>query len=125
MQNLRCEFEEVGAKAVCKHCQRSLARWAGKAADIVAPCRPGSTIPRKPVDILWKLHRPRTEEEYASVTAICYACDHYQPDPGICGLKSKGGCGACKDGATFTKFKMSGAACPAKPPRFDGTPLVE
>jgi hypothetical protein len=69
-------------------------------------------------------HRPRTIEEYAIVTGICYRCDHYQPE-GICGLKAKGGCGACRDGAAFTRFKKSGAPCPAKPPRFAGTPLVE
>lgn len=66
--------------------------------------------------------RERTAEEYAIVTGICYRCEHYQPE-GICGLKAKGGCGACRDGAAFTKFKMSGAPCPDG--RFEGTPLVE
>lgn len=67
-------------------------------------------------------HRPRTDEEYVAVTRICQACEHFTGE--LCEIK-KSGCRACQSAAKFAQWKMSGAPCPAKPPRFDGTPLVE
>jgi len=118
-----CIMEPEGDVLTCKGCSRKLKRWVGLPENVVRTCK--GVTGRKSVVTSWKQHRERTPEEYAAVTATCYACEHYQPDLGICGLKAKGGCGACKDGASFAKFKLSGLPCPDKPRRFEGTELVE
>ncbi len=74
-------------------------------------------------------HRPRTAEELKIVRATCKACPHRtegggEYDAGLCKLKLAG-CSKCGSIEKFLAFQKSGKPCPDKPPRFDGTPLIE
>lgn len=109
-----CKTEVRGSKVVCTVCGYSLPRRI--VGDRFAKnCNP---------------HRPRTVEELEVVLKACVACEHRTQgggefDAGLCGLMVKAGCGSCRNIEAFLTFRKSGAACPANPPRFEATPLLE
>jgi len=114
-----CVVSEA-APYICTQCGKKY-----RTSQVAAPCWWGSgqgeVVARPPATPQAK-RRPRTAEEYVAITAICQGCEHFTGE--LCALK-KAGCRACQSAAKFAQWKMSGAPCPAKPPRFDGTPLVE
>ena len=124
MNDLVCEYEQVGITAVCKHCQKVRTRWVGKAEDIVGSCRPGSSKPRKPPPPPPKCYRERTSEELSEVIQTCLICEH-RTEAGLCGLLIREGCGACRSMSEFSRFRRSGRPCPDKPPRFPATLLTD
>jgi len=105
----------------CANCDQPMRHWL-----LLRLCADG-TSDTPPVS---RKIRPRTDEEYAEISKICYTCPHittesHEYGSGLCGLNVKSGCGSCKSQAAFAKWKRSGAGCKDNPARFPATEVVE
>lgn len=122
LDSRHCHLDENNT---CKLCGRKYPTHR-----VIAMCRKG-TLPADHTKPSYRRRRERTKEEQMDIVrSHCNNCEHQlkQPtedlDQGVCLLRVKG-CGSCKTLDRFWSHLAKGNQCPATPPRFPATEVVE